>query len=146
MKITFYCFLPFFWNIFKIQHLLNTQQLNPAAVSTLTLIDEPLFGFALLFSLVVQSHISSKVLCYRSLQSMMNHISTVYSDYSITLAVIIFNLALIVAIDPHALSSWSLVFALLCSRGPRGSALLLSAPQLLGLNGLTWPRSTNLDQ
>lgn len=37
-------------------------QLNPAAVSTLTLIDEPLFGFALLFSLVVQSHISSKVL------------------------------------------------------------------------------------
>lgn len=50
-----------------------------------------------------------KCYCYRSLQSMMNHISTVYSDYSITLAVIIFNLALIVAIDPHALSSWSLV-------------------------------------
>lgn len=38
--------------------------------------------------------------CCRSLRSMINHIGPVYSDYGITLAVIIFDLALIVAIDP----------------------------------------------
>lgn len=38
----------------------------------------------------------------------MNHIATVYSDDSIALAVIIFNPALIAAIDLNALSSWTL--------------------------------------
>lgn len=69
---------------------------------------------------------------------MMNQIATVYSDYSLTLAAVIFDPALIAAIDPHVPSSWALVFVLLHhGGGPQGPALLLSALHRLGLNGLT---------
>ena len=63
----------------------------------------------------------------RSLQSMIDNIATVYSEVSITLAVIIFNPALIAAPDLYAASSWSLVFVpRRHCRVPLGSALLLS--------------------
>lgn len=63
-----------------------------------------------------------------------NHIGSVYLDYGLTLAAIIFDLALMAAIDPYALSSW----APTCyGGGQQGSMLLRSALHRLLLNGLT---------
>lgn len=53
----------------------------------------------------------------KSPEGVMIHIAPVYSDYGLTLALIIFDLALIPGIDPSAPSSWARV----CSLVPRWS-------------------------